>query len=79
MRAAAEAVIELLGWADRKRGRAFVVERATRRVVATGALLRHARLDHLDDVDAREQVIDEALGDARHCVSLNDVAGGEEF
>ena len=79
MRAAAEAVIELLGWADRKRGRAFVVERATRRVVATGALQRHARLDHLDDVDAREQVIDEAVGDARHCGQLNDVAGGEEF
>src|SRR5690606_15322815 len=51
VRAAAEAVIELRGRADRERGRALVVEWATRRVVATRAFQRHARLDHLDDVD----------------------------
>ena len=30
-------------------------------------------------VNPREQVIDEAVGDARHCGQLNDVAGGEEL
>ncbi|MCW0450032.1 hypothetical protein NB706_002866 [Xanthomonas sacchari] len=66
VRAAAEAVVELLGWRHRERGRAFVVERAARRVLLALALQRHARADHLDDVGACEQVVDECVGDAGH-------------
>ena len=66
VRAAAEAVIELLGRRHREDGRALVVERAARRVFLALALQRHARADHLDDVGAREQVVDEGVGDAGH-------------
>src|SRR5690606_11769278 len=66
VRAAAEAVVELLGRRDRERGRALVVERAARRILPALALERHARLDHLDDVGARQQFVDEGVGDARH-------------
>ena len=64
VRAAPEAVVELLGRAHREGRRALVVEGAARRPVAPGLLQRHARLDHVDDVDACQEVVDEALGDA---------------
>src|SRR5690606_9562763 len=66
MRAAAEAVVELLDRRNRERGRAFVVERAARRELAALLLQRDARTDQLDDVGPREQVIDEGVGDAGH-------------
>ncbi|CAM5434678.1 hypothetical protein RLIN73S_01362 [Rhodanobacter lindaniclasticus] len=61
--AAAEAVEELLGRADVERGRALVVERAAGGPLAPGLLQRHPPLDHVDDVDAGKQFIDEAVGD----------------
>ena len=67
MRAAAEAVIELLARADREGGRLLVVEGAAGHVVAPGLLQRDARSDHVDDIDPREQLVDEVLWDlARH-------------
>ena len=64
VRATAEAVVELLGRTDRERRRALVVERAARAPVAPGLAQWHALLDHLDDVDACEQFVDELGGDA---------------
>ena len=64
VRAAAEAVIELLGGAHGERRRTLVVERAARGPVAAGLFERHAFLDHVDDVDAGEEVVDEFFGDA---------------
>ncbi len=52
VRATAEAVVEALGGGNRETGRAFVVERTARLVLAPGALQRHARADQLHDVDA---------------------------
>ena len=79
VRAAAEAVVELLGGRHRERPRAFVVERATRRVFLALALQRHARGDQLHDIGACQQVVDECVGDAGH-VSCGSVvrAGGSE-
>ena len=66
VRAAAEAVVELLVGRDGEAGRALVVEGAARRVLAALALERHSRADHLDDVGACQQVVDEGVGDAGH-------------
>jgi hypothetical protein len=66
VRAAAEAVVELLGRRNGEARRALIVERAARREFLALALERHARGDHLDDVGAREQVVDESVGDAGH-------------
>src|SRR6185312_11455817 len=63
VRTATEAVVELLGRTDVERRRAFVVERAARRPFAARALQRHARLHHVDDVDAGQQFVDETFGD----------------
>jgi len=65
---AAEAVIELLGRADREAGRFFGVERAQAAVVGAGLLELDAAAHHRDDVGAGEQVLDKALGD--HAASL---------
>src|SRR5260221_1429621 len=59
--AAAEAVIELLGRADGKRGRLLGVERAAGRVVRPALLQRDAALDHVHDVDAMEQFLLEGI------------------
>ncbi|MNC42421.1 hypothetical protein D3C75_912360 [compost metagenome] len=60
--AATEAVIELLVRADRE-GRGFLfVERATGRVVLAGLFQLDARTHHVDDVEAVDQVVNEALG-----------------
>ena len=66
VRAAAEAVVELLGRGHVERRRALVVERARRAVFAALALELHARANHLDDVGACEQVVDESVGQAGH-------------
>ena len=52
--AAAEAVIELLALADRERRRLFVVERAAGDVFPALFPQRHARIDHVDDIDAAD-------------------------
>ncbi len=61
--AAAKAVVELFVRADAEGRRLFLVERAEGAVVLAGLLQLDARTDHLDDVGAVEQVIDEGLGD----------------
>ena len=59
--AAAETVIELLGGADRERRRLFIVKRAqTQQVCAPFAQL-HISADDIDDIDAREQFLDEGF------------------
>src|SRR5690606_20928907 len=70
VRAAAEAMVELLGRRHGERCRALVVERAARRVLLALALERHARAADLDDVGARQQVVDEGIGDAGHAQDL---------
>ena len=62
VRAATKAVIELLGRAHRERGRALVMERATRTPVAASFFHHHALPDHVDDIDASQQVIKKRVG-----------------
>ena len=62
VRAAAEAVIELLVRAHGERRRLLVVERTARLVVLAGFLERDAAVDEIDDIDPIEQIIDERLG-----------------
>jgi len=52
--AAAEAMIKLLVGADRERRGFFFVERTTGLVILTGLFERHAPIDQLDDIDARQ-------------------------
>src|SRR6185437_2027643 len=63
VRAAAEAVIELLLRAHPEGGGFLVMERTAGLVLAAGFLQLHARADHLHDVRAGDQLVDEALGD----------------
>ena len=66
--AAAEAVEEPLLAVDVERRRLLAVERAQALVRAPGLLQGHVFLDHLDDVRAGPQVLDEGLGEQRHLV-----------
>ncbi len=61
--AAAEAVIELLGRADRERRRFLGMERAQSGEVGAGLLQLHMPADHLHDVGARDQILEKDLGD----------------
>ena len=63
VRAAAEAVVELLRRAHREGWRLLGVERAAGAVVRSRLLELHVPVDHVDDVDAREQGLDELLRD----------------
>ena len=60
MRTAAEAVIELLARAYGKRRRFFAVERTEAEKILA-AFLSYRAADDVDDVDAGEQVLNEAL------------------
>src|SRR5690606_3557786 len=68
VRPAAEAVVELLGRRDSEAGRALIVERAPRRILPALLLELYPAADQLDDVGAREQVVDEGVGNAGHGV-----------
>ena len=68
VRAAAEAVIELLGRADREGGGFFAVEGAAGLVILPGFFQRHAPVDDVDDVDAGEQGVDEIARDHGCCM-----------
>ena len=70
MRAAAEAVIKLLGLRDGEAGAALVVEGATRRVFLALPLQRDARTDDLDDIRARQKFIDESVWNAGHALGV---------
>src|SRR6185437_13366800 len=63
VRAAAEAVIKLFDRADPERRGLVVVKETAGLVLVAGFLERHAIADELDDVGARQQLIDERLGD----------------
>ena len=57
--AAAEAVVELLGRADREGRRFFVVEGAAGGVVGAGFLEGHVAIHQFDDVDPGQQILNE--------------------
>jgi hypothetical protein len=61
--AATEAVIELLLRVHAERRSLLVVKRTQCLKVATGLTQRYARVDHVDDVDTRQQIVDEGLWD----------------
>ena len=63
VRAAAEAVVELLGLAHRERRRFFRMKRAARDKIRARTFELNVAVDHIDDVDAMEQIFDERLGD----------------
>ena len=63
MRAATEAVKKLLRWTHGERWRLFSVERAQPEVILPALFQLNIAADHVDDVDAREQVLNEALRD----------------
>jgi hypothetical protein len=56
VRAAAEAVVELLGRAHREAGRLFIVKRAQAHVVGAALFELDVAANHIDDVDAVEQI-----------------------
>jgi hypothetical protein len=56
----------------------LVVERAAGLVLAPGFLQLHAAADHLDDVGAGDELVDEMLGDAAgHVAKRNSVGDCE--
>ncbi len=59
VRAAAEAVIELLSRTNRKRRALLVVKRAQPHEVRAALFQLHVPADHVDDIDAVEQVLQE--------------------
>lgn len=54
MRAAAKTMIKLLGGADSKTGRFFIMERATSRVIRTRFFQRDGFINHINHVYAIE-------------------------
>jgi hypothetical protein len=63
VRVAAEAVIELLGRADREGGRLLVVERAEAREIGPRFLQLDVARDDIDDVDPVEEILLERFRD----------------
>ena len=63
MRAAAEAVIELLLRADREARCFFAMEGATGGVILPGFLQLHVLVDNVDNVDARKQLLNKIWRD----------------
>ncbi len=60
--ATAEALVELLALRHRKRRRLFAMKGTAGPVVLALLFQRQARLHHIDDIDAAEQILDERLG-----------------
>ena len=63
MRTATEAMVELLGRADGKRGGLFVMKRAAGSIVGPRFTQRNIPIDKINDLDSMEQLLDERLGD----------------
>jgi len=61
MCAATEAMIELLALADRKRRRFFVMKGTAGHVIGASLFQRNVTLDHVHDVEAIEQILNEAF------------------
>ena len=59
VRAAAEAMVKLLGGTDSKRGGFFVVKRTEAKQVGPTLSQLHVSPDDIDDVDPGEQILDE--------------------
>src|SRR5581483_10705781 len=74
VRAAAEAVVELLGRAHRERRRLLAVERAAGGEVGAGLLERDVTLDHVDDVDAVEQFLLERVRNHGPATYIGEIA-----
>ena len=74
MRAAAKAVIKLLGRADGERWRLFGVERTAGGIVRTGTFEFHVPVDHFDDVDPAQQILNERL--RNHALRLTPLLDG---
>ena len=75
-------MIKLLAWANGKRGGFFVVKRAAGLVLVTGFFERDAVVDYIDNIDPRDQVVDESLRNlACHACtfSLEYSLGGEKL
>jgi len=70
MRAATEAVIELLSRTNRKRRALLVVERAKPHEVRAAFLELHIPPHHVDDIDAVEQVLQERVRNHDTCVAF---------
>src|SRR5690606_24742697 len=70
VRATTKTMIKLLGRTDIKRRGFFIMERATGTVLPAFFLQRHARVNHLDDIGARQQLVNEMLRNAAHANRL---------
>src|SRR5262249_49086595 len=66
LRAAAEAVVELVSWIDREARRAFFVKWTSPRVTRAGLLQRRPRGDDRDDVGGSLDLFDGRVLDPRH-------------
>jgi hypothetical protein len=71
MRAAAEAVIELFGLADGERRGFFVMEGTAGDEVGAGLFEREITLDHIHNVEAIEQILNEAFWNHSALVPVN--------
>jgi hypothetical protein len=63
MRAAAKAVIKLLGRANGKAGRFLVMERAQAAEIRAALFELHIATHHIDDVDTIQQILNKTLRD----------------
>src|SRR5450830_1709245 len=74
VRTTAEAVIELLGGADRETGRFFVVERTQAHQIGPAFFQLHVTLHHVDNIDTVEQVLNKRLWNHREINIKDDQA-----
>lgn len=66
MRTATETVVKLLGRADIKRWRFFIVKRAACPELAAGTLQGHTAIDQFRDIRSRNQFVDKLFGYSGH-------------
>ena len=59
MRPATEAMVKLLGRADRKRRRLFLVKRAAGHIVRPAFLQRNLLVDNIDNIDFGQKLVNE--------------------
>jgi len=63
MRTTSKTMIKLLGGADGKAGRFFVMKRATGGIVSARFFERYAFIDDINDINAIEQLLNKAFRD----------------
>ena len=59
MRSATEAMVKLLGRADRKRRRLFLVKWTAGHIVRPAFLQRNLLVDNIDNIDFRQKLVNE--------------------